>query len=58
MKPSETHLMYVWHPYLDDYLRMGWMFAGDGPLYTRGEHLSFLMEWPCTCKMPYLKKRD
>lgn len=52
-----THHMHVWEPFLEDYLKMGWMFDQGFPVH-RGEHWSFLMLWPCSCKVPCLRKRE
>lgn len=46
------HFSYVWEPYVQDHLLMGWMFARDPCIYERGEYLAYLMCWPCECKVP------
>jgi hypothetical protein len=55
-----VNFMHVWLPFVDTYLKLGWMFANSNPMVYAdgGGHPSFLMKWPCECKCPYLKKRE
>jgi len=52
------HFAYAWHPFLEDYLRLGWMFAAR-PLIAedRGGQPSWLMIWPCTCRLAMPRTR-
>lgn len=50
--------MWVWAPFVETYLQMGWMLSYAKPVGERGEFYSFIMEYPCTCRLPYLKKRE
>jgi len=43
---------YVWHPDLDDYFRLGWMFAHNALIaFDRGGEPTWLLVWPCTCPL-------
>lgn len=50
--------MYVWEPFVETYMMMGWYFTANPLIYKdRGGHPSWLMHFPCECKVPYLKDR-
>lgn len=59
----DRHFMYVWEPFIDDFHRLGWLLDDVHPIYhlPRGEHFTYLMVWPCQCKialpMSYRKDR-
>lgn len=52
------HFAYAWHPFIEDYLRLGWMFAAR-PLIAedRGGQPSWLVMWPCSCALAIPRPR-
>lgn len=50
--------MYVWEPFVETYLQMGWCYTLNPLVYEdRGGNPSWLMQYPCECRIPYLKDR-
>lgn len=52
--------VYVWEPYVEVWHRAGWMLTNNAtPIYDgpRGEHLTYLMQWPCDCPLQFPAQR-
>lgn len=48
--------MNVWGPLVEDYLSMGWM-VDNIIAENRGGYETWLLVWPCECKVPYIHHR-
>lgn len=48
--------MNVWGPLVEDYLSMGWM-VDNMISENRGGYETWLLVWPCECKVPYIHHR-
>lgn len=54
--PTPCAFMNVWEPYVEAYHQMGWMIY-EVIYENRGGNASYLMVYPCQCRLPYLKSR-
>lgn len=49
------HYAWAWEPYLDVFLRLGWIVV-ENAHEERSGHPVFIVAWPCDCPVVFPRK--
>ena len=52
---DDKHFAWAWGPYLDEFLKLGWIVVADVH-EDRSGHPTFLVEWRCDCPIAFPHK--